>query len=179
MRRLVRSKFPREKSIPGDLQLRGRDDTAERNGDAKPRALEIRSVKLEEVVRSAMMAFMRESIPHRGETGSSPCGVGRWHMSAHVFPLPHPSLVYNGSLPHPFTPVCPHLRRSLTQRLGVLADRMTLRILIRPFTESRRMHVACNAFLILSGIKSSHRRYASEYTLLSQSCFERVLKCYY
>lgn len=136
--------------------------------------------KLEEVVRSAMVAFMRESIPHRGETGSSPCGVGRWHMSAHVFPLPYPSPVYNGSLPHPFTPVCSSSSSSFfdTKTLGVLADRMTLCILIHPFTESRRMHVACNAFLILSRIKSSHKRHTSEYTLLLQSYFDRILKCY-
>lgn len=87
------------------------------------------------------------------------------HMPAHVFPLPHPPphprmyTYHNGSLPHPFThPRPPHLRRSLTQRLGVLADRMTLRILIRPFTERTSCRSAWNAFLILSRIKPSQKK---------------------
>lgn len=132
--------FPHEKSIRNC----GRDGTEMQSRSSR----DIPSAKLEEVVRSAMVAFMRDDSASGcpGETGS-PCAACTGVM-AHAgsrFPsLPLPRMLYaiTAACPIPsLIPRPPHLRRSLTQRLGVLADRMTLRILIRPFTESERMHI--------------------------------------
>lgn len=91
--------FPHEKSIRNC----GRDETEMQSRSSR----DIPSAKLEEVVRSAMVAFMRVDSASGcpGETGS-PCAACTGVM-AHAgsrFPsLASPSpVLYNGSLPHPF-----------------------------------------------------------------------------